>query len=276
MRDELGLSGSLPEQYGRYLVDVVRGDLGLSIRYSRPVAEVLKERIPWTLLLVAPAFLLGFGLATLLGVYAARRRGGSRDLTLLTGTVFLDSLPAFWVGMVLLTLFSVQLGWFPSFGAAPVTGPDSGWTYMLGVGRHAVLPMATLVLGSLSHTFLLARASMISTLGEDFVEMAEAKGLSPRRVVYRHALRNALLPLYTHFALGVGGLLGGAVLVETVFAFPGVGRMMFEAISARDYPLLQAGFLILTVAVIAANAVADLTYPLLDPRVRRAAEGTDG
>ncbi len=267
--DELGLSGSLPQQYVRYMGNLFRGDFGVSIRFGRPVPEVLADRLPWTLLLLGPAFFLAFGIATALGVFAAVRRGGRADAGLLTGTLLLDALPAFWIAMVLLAVFSVRLGWFPSFGAEPLLGASSALAYGWEVGRRLVLPTATLVLASLGHTFLLARASMISSLGEDYIAQAEAAGLPPRRIIYRHALRNAVLPLYTHFALTLGGLVGGAVLVETVFGYPGVGRLIFEALSARDYPLLQASFLLVTLGVILANALADATYPLLDPRVRR-------
>ena len=269
LRDELGLGGTLAEQYASYLAGLARGDLGTSIRYARPVATVLWERIPWTLLLVLPALLLGFLLSVGMGVAAARRRGRWPDVAIVGGTLLLDSLPAFWIALVLLAVFAVQLGWFPSFGAAPLDVGGSTWAWAAAVGRRLVLPLAALVLGSLGHTVLLARASVLTTLGEDYVAMAEAKGLAPRRIAYRHVLRNALLPLYTHLALSLGSVLGGAVLVETVFGYPGVGRLVYEAVSARDYPLLQGTFLLGTVGVILANFVADATYPLLDPRVRR-------
>lgn len=269
LRVELGLHGSLPEQYARYLADLARGDLGVSLRYARPVSTILMERIPWSVLLVTPAFVLGFLLAVALGLVAARRRGRWPDIGLLSGTQLLDSLPVFWIAMVLLTVFAVQLGWFPSFGAVPLTEPEPIWARILAIAHRLVLPTIAMVLGSLGHTFLLTRGSMIATLGEDYITMAEAKGLSPRRVTYRHALRNALLPLYTHLALSLGGIFGGAVLVETVFGYPGVGRMLFEAVASRDYPLLQGGFLLTIATVVLANFVADVTYPLVDPRVRR-------
>ncbi|MGI9037943.1 MAG: ABC transporter permease [Gemmatimonadota bacterium] len=272
LRVELGLDGSLIQQYGRYLGDLARGDLGVSLRYARPVSTILRERIPWSVLLVAPAFVIGFLLSVMLGLAAARRRGRWPDVGLLTGTQVLDAMPVFWLAMILLIVFSVHLGWFPSFGAVPLTHPGSTGALVLAMGHRLVLPTVAMVLGSLGHTFLLTRGSLLTTLGEDYVAMAEAKGLSPRRVTYRHALRNALLPLYTHLALSLGGIFSGAVLVETVFGYPGIGRMLFEAVASRDYPLLQGGFLLTIATVVLANFFADVTYPLLDPRVRRASD----
>ncbi len=269
LQAELGLSGSVLRQYSDYVAGLTRGDLGLSLRYGRPVRDVLAERLPWTLLLAVPAALLSLLLGVVLGAAAALRRGQRRDATLLTVTLVADALPAFWIGMVLLAVFSVRLGWFPSFGATPLVPTADLWSQALQVMRHGALPLTTLVLASLGHTFLLTRGSLSTALDEDYVFMAQAKGLSERAIILRHALPNALLPLYTHFALSLGGLAGGAVLVETVFAYPGVGRLIFEAISARDYPLIQGAFLLVALGVIIANALTDLTYPLIDPRIRR-------
>lgn len=267
LRAGYGLDDPLPQQYAEFWGGLARGDLGVSVDHNRPVLDVLAERLPWTLALVGIATLLAFGLGTLLGAAAAWRRGTRRDAGLVTGVLALDAMPGFWIGMLLVAVFSVELGWFPSYGAAAITANGTaGW---VEVALRMVLPVATLTLATLGSIFLLARASMTSVLDEPFVRLARSTGVSERRIAVRHALRTALLPVYTHLTLAVGTLVSGAVVVETVFAYPGIGRMIYEAVVARDYPLLQGAFLLVTVAVVVANLLADVTYPLLDPRVRR-------
>lgn len=267
IRASYGLDRSLHEQYGSYLWGLGHGDLGMSIRHNRPVTAVLAERIPWTLLLVVPATVIAATVATLLGAAAAWRRGSRRETALVGGILAMDAMPAFWVGMVLVAVFAVQLGWLPSFGAVAAGGSGMGPAW--DVAGHLVLPVLTLTMATLGGVFLLARAATLSTLAEPYVLLAEAKGASLRRVRYRHALRNALLPVATNVGLSLGTLLSGAVVVETVFAYPGLGRLLYAAVIARDYPLLQGTFLLITVGVVGANLLADLAYPLLDPRVRR-------
>ncbi|MGQ0718493.1 MAG: ABC transporter permease [Pseudonocardiales bacterium] len=267
LRAAYGLDESLIEQYGSFWAGLVRGDLGVSVDYNRPVLDVLAERLPWTLALVGIATLLAFVLGTLLGAVAAWRRGSRRDAGMVTGVLAVDAMPGFWIGMLLIAVFSVELGWFPSYGAVAITADGAaGW---VEVAQRLVLPVATLTLATLGSIFLLARASMTSVLDEAFVRLARSAGISERRIAVRHALRTALLPVYTNLTLAVGALVSGAVVVETVFAYPGIGRLIYEAVIARDYPLLQGAFLIVTVGVVAANVLADATYPLLDPRVGR-------
>lgn len=268
LRASFGLDGSLLEQYGAFWSGLAHGDLGLSVQYNRPVVDVLAERVPWTLALVGTATVLSALLGTLLGAWAAWRRGSTRDAGTVTGVLALDAMPGFFIGMVLIAVFAVQLGWFPSYGGVTVTG--AGLAQVGEVLTRMVLPVATLVLATLGGVFLLARAAMVSALDEPFVRLARAKGLSERRVALRHGLRTALLPVYTSLTLTLGSLLSGAVVVETVFAYPGLGRLIFEAVTVRDYPLLQGAFLLVTLGILAANLLADLTYPLLDPRVRPA------
>lgn len=267
---EYGLDRPILQQYGVYLAGIARGDLGVSIQTGRPALRVVVERVPWTLLLVLPALLLSTTLGTLLGAAAAQARGQRRDTALLVSMLALDSMPGFWLGMLLIVAFAVQLPWFPAFGAIPLVAGESGLAYAGEVLRRAVLPIATITLATMGSAFLLARGAMLATLGEDYLLMARAKGLSRRAVVFRHALRNALLPVYTRFTLSLGALVSGAVVVETVFSYPGLGRLIYESVLVRDYPLLQAAFLLVTLGVIGANLLADLTYPLLDPRVRDA------
>lgn len=268
LRATFGLDRSLPEQYVAFWTGLLRGDLGLSVQYNRPVVELLGERLPWTLALVGTATVLAAVLGTLLGAWAAwrreRRGGGAGPVA---GVLAVDAMPGFWIAMILIAVFAVQLGWFPSYGAAPITGEGAAW--FAAVLARLGLPVTTLVLAGLGTFFLLARASMADVLDEPFVRRARASGLSERRIALGHALRTALLPVTTNLALTVGALLSGAVVVETVFAYPGLGRLIFDAVTARDYPLLQGAFLLTTVGVVAANILADLAYPLLDPRVRR-------
>ncbi|MGI9003100.1 MAG: ABC transporter permease [Pseudonocardia sp.] len=274
VRAGYGLDRSLLEQYGAFWAGLMRGDLGSSVEFNRPVLEILLEYLPWTVALVGVATLVSVVLGALLGAWTAwqslssRGRGGTRrDATTVVGVLALDAMPGFWIGMILIAVFAVQLGWFPSYGAATIDSVGLAW---LGeVAARMALPAATLVLATLGGFFLLSRAAMVTVLDEPFIRLARAKGLSERQVALSHALRNALLPVYTNLTLAVGTLLSGVVVVETVFAYPGLGGLIFNAVTVRDYPLLQGAFLLVTVGVIAANLFADLTYPLLDPRVRR-------
>lgn len=272
LRAGYGLDRPLARQYVDYWGGVLRGDLGTSVEHNRPVTAVLLERLPWTLLLVGTATVLAALIATLAGAAAAWRRGQRGDVGLVVGLLSLDAMPGFWIGMILVAVFAVELGWFPSFGAVAVGGGATGLARAAQIAHRLVLPATTMVLATLGGTFLLARGSMLSVLDEPYVLMAEAKGAPPRRVVYRHALRNALLPVSTTVALNVAVMLSGAVVIESVFAYPGLGRLIYDATIARDYPLLRGAFLLVTVGVIVANLAADLLYPLLDPRVRRPAE----
>ena len=269
VRHQLRLDRPVSEQYAGYFAGILRGDLGRSVRFRAPVIDVLADRLPWTLLLIVPALLLKTIIGVSLGAFAAWRRGSGRDIGLLTAMMAIDSMPAFWTGMILISVFAVQLGWLPSFGAMSLAVTASPLTLALGIGRRMILPVTTLTLASVGAVFLLTRASMLTTLGEDYVLMAQARGLPEGRVVFGHALRNALLPVYTSLTLSLGALASGVVVVETVFSYPGLGRVIYEGVLARDYALLQGAFLLVTVGVVGANLLADMTYPLLDPRVRR-------
>lgn len=265
---QFGLDRPVGEQFRTYVADLARGDLGTSVRFGQPVREVIGDRLPFTFALAGASIVLSTLIGTALGVRAAWKRGKGADIGSLVAVMFLDSTPLFWLGMILIGVFSVQLGWLPVFGAIPL-GSETGVTFGFEVFRRTIMPVATLTLGTLGTIFLVARYAMVSTLKEDYVLMAEASGLREGRILMGHALRNSLLPIATVVMLNVGFLLGGVVVVETVFSYPGVGRLMFEGVIARDYPLLQGTFLFLAAVVMAANLVADLLYPLLDPRVRR-------
>jgi peptide/nickel transport system permease protein len=264
-----GLNDSIIEQYGTYLKNTFTGDFGFSYQQKRPIIELLKERLPWTMLLTGLGLVISTIIGVLFGAISAWRRGSKTDANLLTMFMFLSAMPSFWVGMILVSVFAAQLGWLPVFGA------ESAWSNLTGMDRfwdivsHLILPLTTLVLISVTSTFMIMRYSMLNVLGEDYIMMAKAKGVKEKVIKYKHAMRNALLPVATVFMLSLGFTLGGATVIETVFAYPGVGRLMFESVLSRDYPLIQATFLIITFSVVIANFLADLIYPLLDPKVGR-------
>jgi len=267
LASQYGLQGSTWEQFGRYLANLAEGDLGTSTRYGGPVKDLLADRLPWTLLLVGSSVLLSTLIGAALGFRSAWRRGTGSDVRTLTGVMVLDSFPPFFVALLLVLLFSVQLRLLPVFGALP--GSEStGLAFGLEVFRRAILPIAALTLSGLGSAFLVARSAAVTELGEDYVTMAAAKGLDGGGV-RRHARRNALVPVWTVGMLNVGALFGGAAPVETVFAYPGLGRLIYESVLSRDYPVLQGAFLLIAAGVIVANLIAELVYPFLDPRVRR-------
>lgn len=269
VRSRYGLDQPLWRQYVTYLGNAVRGDWGYSYQAGRPVTETILARLPWTLLLVGTSLLVATVFGILVGAIASWRRGSSLDTGSLVGAVVVDSLPSFWLGMMLIAIFAVELRWLPVFGAVTPWGPKSGWPYVWDIIRHLILPATTLTLVTLSGTFLVMRYAMLDVLGQDYVRTARSKGVPERRVLLKHAVRNALLPVSTVVFLNIGFLVGGATVIETVFSYPGIGTLLYQAVLSRDYPVLQGAFLILTVSVIAANMLSDAVYPLLDPRVRR-------
>ncbi len=264
---QFGLDQPVPIQFERYVTGLARGDLSYSVRYGRPVSEVLGERLPWTLLLVGSSVVLSGLIGTLAGFWSAWRRGRRGDVAALSAIMLIDSMPTFFVGMLLLLVFSVTLGWLPIYGALPGVRV-SGGDLVIEIARRLALPLVTLTLAGVGSVYLVARSALVSELREDYVQMAVAKGLSERGV-RRHAQRNALLPVLTVVLINMGALVGGATVVETVFSYPGLGRLIYESVISRDYPTLQGAFLLLSVSVIFANLLADLAYTLLDPRVRR-------
>ena len=270
-REELaagyGLDGSTWEQFTRYVANLAQGDLGTSTRHGRAVTSLLAERLPWTLLLVGSSVVLSTLIGAALGFRSAWRRGTRSDVRTLAAVMVADSFPPFFVALLLVLLFSVTLQLLPVFGALPA-GEAHGIALVAEVARRAVLPIASLTVAGLGSAYLVARSSAVAELGEDYVTMAAAKGLAPAGV-RRHARRNALVPVWTVAMLNVGALFGGAAPVETVFAYPGLGRLVYESVLSRDYPVLQGAFLLIAAGVIVANLVAEVVYPFLDPRVRR-------
>ena len=265
-----GLDRPLPIQYASYLADLVTGDLGYSYRQKRPITDLVLERLPWTLLLAGASLAISAVIGTMLGAVSAWRRGRATDIGALTAMIVLESLPSFWLGMILVSVFAVQLGILPSFGAVTPASGYEGVDVVVDIVRHAFLPVLTLSVLSIPGVYLTMRYSMLGVMGEDFIRTARAKGLSERAILFRHVARNALIPVVTVIALRLGYAFGGTVVVETVFSYPGLGRLIFEAVSGRDYPVMQATFLVFTIAVLLSNVLADYLYPMLDPRARAA------
>ncbi|MBK8230822.1 MAG: ABC transporter permease [Candidatus Eisenbacteria bacterium] len=271
LRETFGLTeGPLITQYFTYLAHVFRGDLGISIAYfPAPVSEVIGNGLVWTVFIAGSSLVLSFALGTLLGIAAAWWRRGWIDTWLPATFTLLGAFPYFWLAMVALYLLGFTLGWFP-LGHAYGDDISPGWnaTFIGDLFRHAALPIGTVVLGTMGGWLLSMRNTMIGVLGSDFVNLARAKGLSPARVVLRYAARNALLPSVTGFGMALGFVLGGSLLTEVVFSYPGQGYLFVQAVRNQDYPLMQGVFLVITLAVLAANWCVDLLYLWLDPRTR--------
>ncbi len=271
LRETFGLTQApLWKQYLTYLSHVLRGDLGVSVAYfPAPVSQVIATGLVWTLFLAGTAVVISFAIGTLLGIVSAWRRRGWVDTWLPSTLVFLGAFPYFWLAMVALYVLGFALGWFP-LGHAYGDDLTPGFTFefIADVFRHAALPVGTVVIATLGGWLLTMRNSMISILGSDFVNLARAKGLTPRRVVMRYAARNALLPSVTGFGMALGFVLGGSLLTEIVFSYPGQGYLLVQAVRNQDYALMQGIFLVITLAVLGANWLVDLVYLWLDPRTR--------
>lgn len=268
MRAKFGLDRPLPEQLGIYIVSVLHGDFGYSYTHSQPVFAVIADRIPATLLLMIPALVLSSVAGVWLGLQAAAHRDRAADHAIVAGTLVGAAVPTFWLGQTLVILFAANLGIFPVQGMSTARGSPPGVAGVLDVLDHLVLPVVTLATVQLTLLTRLARSSLREALAEDYVRTARAKGLDSIQVLVRHALPNALLPVVTVIGTQFGTLLTGAVLTEIIFAWPGLGRLLYDATLSRDYPLLMGIFLMASVSVILANLVVDVLYGWLDPRVR--------
>ena len=263
-----GLDLPLHEQFILYLSNLARGDLGTSILYKMPVAGVILLHLPWTILIVFSATALSTIAGAALGTISARRRNSGTDRIMMAGLVAFAEIPSFLLGLILLLVFSVHLKLFPLAGAVT---PFADYTSILDqagdILYHAFLPIVTLALAQLTAVYLLTRNTLMTVSTKDYIRTARAKGLGERRVWIRHALRNALLPVVTRTGFAVGMLMGGAVLVETVFSYPGIGSTLRAAVVGRDYPLIQGILLVVAVSVLLCNLVVDRVYQHLDPRV---------
>lgn len=266
---DFGLDRPLTAQFQQYLLGLFHGDFGLSSQLGQPVWDILIERLPWTLLLTTGALLFATLAGIVLGLISVWKHDTVTDISILGTTLFFSSLPPFWLAMVLIIVFSTILQWLPSFGAYEVGTVTGSWEWYIGVGKRLIMPVFALGLVQAGAILLLTRASMLMVLNEDYIHFARSRGLSKSRILLRHAFRNALLPIYTNGMLGIGSLIGGALVVETVFSYPGLGSLIVNAVIAKDYNMLQGLFVITTLCVIAANLATDLCYPLIDPRTRK-------
>ena len=271
IRAAYGLDRPFLEQLGVYVARVAQGDLGYSFYFNRPVTELILDRLWPTILLVVTSLLFAVFLGTFLGVYAAKRPSGivSHLVTVLALVGY--ALPVFWTGIMLLILFASWIPLFPVSGMYDISGPREGLTYVLDVLHHLVLPVVTLSTIYLAIYSRLARASMLDVLGADYIRTARAKGLRQGKVIYKHALRNAVLPVVTYAGLQFSHLLSGAVLVETVFSWPGLGTLAFDSLLRRDSPTLLGILFFSALIVIVVNLLTDLSYRLIDPRIRSGA-----
>ena len=264
---------SLAAQYVSYLHQIATGNLGVSLEfYPATVTSVIGGAVWWTLGLVGVTTVLAFALGTGLGIVSAWRRGGRLDSILPPVFVITSAVPYFWVGMVLVLIFGITLHWLPTQGGFYVSTdtPSLSLIYFEDVLSHAALPAITLLITTIGTWILTMRNTMITTLAEDYVRMARAKGLPGRRIMVDYAARNAILPNLTGFAMSLGFVVSGAILIEYVFNYPGVGYMLLQAVQSEDFPLMQALFLLITVAVLLAILIADIATALLDPRTRTA------
>src|SRR3990170_3859678 len=261
MRERLGLDRPLPVQYVSYVTSVLRGDLGRSFRTNRPVLSEIATQTPFTLILAAAGVAVAVLLGVPAGIVSALRRNTTVDYITTTVAMFWLASPSFWFAILLIYFLSYRLGWFPVFGAGT-------WGDWRSLALHLILPAAAIGVRSAALISRMTRSSMLEVLHQDYVRTARAKGLADPAVVYRHALRNAAIPVITIIGLDIAYLLGGAVVTETVFARPGLGKLVVDAIYARDYPMVQGAIMVFAVGILATNLLVDLSYAVVDPRIR--------
>src|ERR1700733_6202248 len=265
--EKIGLDKPLPEQLLIYVKGVATLDLGFSFRQQMPVSKLIMERLPATLLLTLTAFAISLVLGVFFGALAARWPGTWADTLITVGALVFYATPLFWIALIAILLFSVQLNWLPSFGYETVGANYKGLDHVLDVGAHLIMPALTIGLFFMATYTRMTRASMLEVKRLDFVKTARAKGLTDRVIQRRHVLRNALLPVVTLAGLHTGTLIGGAVLTETVVAWPGIGRLMYDALIQRDYNLLLGVFVVSSAMVLIFNLITDLVYRIVDPRI---------
>lgn len=268
LRQRWGLNKPISEQFIIYFGRLATGDLGFSYNYLTPVLDLILERLPQTLFLMLTATILSFLIGLLAGAFAGSRYPSKLDSAMSMTSLVFYSMPIFWFAMLLIFVFALKLRWFPSAGMMDIIDQKTGVARLWDLGWHAILPVATLSAFNLPFFMRITRASIIETLREDYITTVEAIGLSRNRVFFRHALPNAMLPSITAFGLVLGYILTGAVMTETVFSWPGMGRLMWEAISNRDYPTMMGIYVFSSVAVVFASFLTDIAYAALDPRVR--------
>ncbi|BDZ41456.1 peptide ABC transporter permease [Paraoerskovia sediminicola] len=258
------------QQYVEYWKLLFQGDLGLSFTFfPTPVIDIVRQTLPWTIGLVGVSTIIAFTIGTLLGMGIGWRRGTWAD-GLLPVTTFFSAVPYFWLGLIAIAVFAVWLGWFPSSGSYDRgLVPEFSWEFIRSVIYYGTLPALTVILSSIAGWILGMRNMMVTVSSEDYVTVAQAKGLKERTVVFGYAARNAILPQVSSFALSLGFIVGGTLIMEMVFSYQGIGFTLFQAVSSQDYPLMQGCFLVITLSVLGANIIADFVYAALDPRTRQ-------
>jgi peptide/nickel transport system permease protein len=256
------------EQFFRYVQAIYTGDLGVSFSKKLPVRRILAAAIPWTLLLSGSSIGVSFLAGSVLGACSAVLRRKKTDMPLLLGITLFSSFPVFWISIVLIAVFGMHLHWLPLYGAYSMWRTYTGFQRYVDILSHLILPMIALSFGSMPLFFTTFRTSFLQILDEDYIKMARARGLSKARIYFFYCWRNAMIPGFTVLMLDLGQILGGSIVVEAVFSYPGLGRVLYDAVLSRDYPLMQYSFLLIAVMTLAACFITDMVYPLLDPRVK--------
>ncbi|XCP85661.1 ABC transporter permease [Roseburia hominis] len=268
LEEKYGLNKPLPVQFVSYLKTAATGDLGTSIIYNRPVSEMIGEKVGATVMLGLSSALLAAIIGTVLGILAARHEGSAYDVVVSGASYTFNSMPAFWLGLMLIILFSSLLGWFPSYGFSDTRAGYTGMAYVVDVLKHMFLPVLTLTLVLLPQYFRIAKSSVLQVTNEDFITTFRATGMSEKKIFNKYIFRNAILPTVTIFGISMAYLITGVTLIEIVFAWPGMGRLVMTAITQRDYPTLMGIYLIMSISVAVVMLIVDIVYAMLDPRIR--------
>lgn len=261
------LNDSLPEQFITYVKNIFTLDWGMSFSKKQPITDLIFAALPWTLLLCGTNLILSTLLGTFLGTVSALLRKKKKDVKIVGLMTILGSIPSFWIGMVLISFFGVKLGWFPIYGAYSVIKKYTGFAKVLDIISHLILPVVTMTIVSLMSFFTTSRVSVLDTIHQDYVVMAEMRGIPKKRIQTFYIMRNALIPVFTVFMLEVGTVLSGSVVIESLFSYPGIGYLLYNAVLSRDYPLMQYGFLLTSVVVIGSSWLTDVLYSKIDPRM---------
>ncbi len=274
IRAEFGVNPNVPiwRQYFDYLNGILHGNLGIATsQFPTPVIDILRQSLPWTAGLVGASLIISFIIGTLVGMVIAWKRGSWYDTAVPPILTFLSAVPYFWMALGLVYVFGITLNWFPTDSGYDVFSVTPGWSsdFLMSVAQHAILPVITLVIGSLAGWVLTMRNTMVTTLSEDYVLMAQAKGLPERQVMFHYAARNAILPSITSFSISLGLVVSGSLLTEIVFNYPGIGFALYKGVQSDDYALVEGCFLVIALAVLIANFLSELVYTFLDPRVRQ-------
>lgn len=273
IKQTYGLDKSLPEQLFLYIFNLVQGNLGYSIIMGEPVAKLILERLPYTLLLAVSGMAFALVLGLVLGIASSKKRNSAVDHLISAMALTGYSIPNFWLGLMFILLFSLYLGWLPTSGFSTLGVTLTGFESALDILRHLIMPTVITGLNSLGLIIRLTRSSMLESLEQDYITFARAKGLNERRVTYHHALRNALLPITTVVGLRIGFIFSGAVVTETVFGWPGIGRLLLSSMLKRDYPVILGIFIVISITVLIASLITDLVYCLIDPRIAYGKKG---